>query len=272
MKLTQVQKIIKKWQDEMAGAENADIADIYKGMGVDELNKNEHFSYPREVAERMITGELPMDHQSVWDRRIEQGFGDTMYRGHKFSGSYKDGWYPHSDRDMFMSDDPDVAQTYANEWRHRGQVTPLRHNANNLLEIDAEGMGYDDIDLEPYHVPDLDFGTYMGETNGTEGIGWAVKEEGNRQGVRFKNIIDDYEYDESSPTSTVDNILGSRPDVKIRHAELAAYDPEYNGPSIYGGHVSPMMIQPIVSKWLEEDEDGYVFKHGATRKPKVSKR
>ena len=178
-----------------------------------------------------------------------------MYRGH--SKNYP----PYSDKDMFMSDDYDVAETYA--IANRGEVTPLRHNSSNLLEIDAEGMGYDDIDLEPYHVPELDFGTYMGETNGTEGIGYAVKEEGNRQGVRFRNLIDDYEYDDLSSTSTVDNVLASRPDVKVRHADLAAYDPDYMGPSIMGSATVPMLtttaaassVPLIFRKWLKEEEE-----------------
>ena len=85
----------------------------------------------------MLTGELPMDSVSQRTRQIEQGYLENpyMYRGHCKN------YPPYSDKDMFMSDDYDVAETYA--IANRGEVTPLQHNSSNLLEIDAEGMGYD---------------------------------------------------------------------------------------------------------------------------------
>ena len=194
-------------------------------------------------------GKLPMDEASRAARADAMGMGDVRYRGH--SSKYP----PKSTDNMFMSDDYGVAETYADSHYvgdADGVVTPLRHNANNLLEIDAEGQWYEDLYLEPHHAPDLNFGTYLGTLDGTEGIGHAVLEEGKRQGVRFKDIGDDmyappwYSDEELIDmgmtraeadhynTSTVENIFGSRPDVKIRHAVLAAYDPQYNGPNIRG--------------------------------------
>ena len=233
--------------------------------------------YPEEVAERIVSGKLPMDEASRAARADAMGMGDVRYRGH--SSKYP----PKSTDDMFMSDDYDVADTYADSHYvgdADGVVTPLRHNANNLLEIDAEGQWYEDLYLEPHHVPDLNFGTYLGTLDGTEGIGHAVLEEGKRQGVRFKDIGDDmyappwYSDEELIDmgmtraeadhynTSTVENIFGSRPDVKIRHAD-AAYDPQYNGPNIMGNATVPMLgataaasaVPLMLRKWKKEEEE-----------------
>jgi hypothetical protein len=234
MSLSALAKLIVKWRKQIDEAGSPEEA--REMLEVGSQNIASEFGYPVEVTPKMLTGELPMDSASRRAREIEQGFTENplMYRGHG-----KD-YPPNGNKDMFMSDDYDVAETYAIA-NNNGDVTPLRHNADNLLEIDAEGMLWEDLDLEPYHVPDLNFGTYMGEINGTEAIGEAVKEEGKRQGVRFKNLIDDYSPDDLSASSTVDNVLGSRPEVKIRHAEMAAYDPDYLGPNIMGNATVPMM-------------------------------
>ena len=227
-------KSIAKWRKKMAdAATDEDRREMYE---VGSQNIASEFGYPIEVTPKMLTGELPMDAESVAERAESMYMGDTFYRGHGKN------YVPRSDKDMFMSDSYDMAQTYA-DGVSSGTITPLRHNADNLLRVDAEGMGYDDVNLEPDMVPDLDFDHWMdldNADNGTDAIAYAVKGEGFRDGTQFENIIDDFNYSDEAVPGTVQNILGSKPDIKIRHPD-AAFDPQYNGPNIMGGATVPML-------------------------------
>ena len=219
------------------------LAEELSGLSVKQLVEK---GYPEEVAQKIASGELPMDPASIATRQQTQGYGDVMYRGHD------DRWPPQSNEDMFMSSSPDVAETYSvrGEYYHEptdtyrrdpGSVTPLRHNAGNLLDFDARGQSFRDIYLDNDQVPDLPFMQYQQMmTEGTDGIAAAVKDEGTRQGTRFRNIIDEKDAIEGAEISTVENVLGTRPDVRIRH-ENAAYDPEYNGSNIMGSATVPAL-------------------------------
>jgi hypothetical protein len=61
-----IQLILKKWGDDVAGAAK-------------ELE--EKVGFPESVANRIATGELPMDAESVAKRVQEQGYGDELYHG-----------------------------------------------------------------------------------------------------------------------------------------------------------------------------------------------
>ena len=61
-----VQLILKKWGDDAAGA----AKELEETVG-----------FPESVANRIATGELPMDAESVEARRIAQGYGDELYHG-----------------------------------------------------------------------------------------------------------------------------------------------------------------------------------------------
>ena len=61
-----VQLILKKWGDDAAGAAK-------------ELE--EKIGFPESVANRIATGELPMDAESVAKRVQDQGYGDELYHG-----------------------------------------------------------------------------------------------------------------------------------------------------------------------------------------------
>lgn len=203
---------------------------------VDELVE---LGYPELVAKKISDGTLPMDEPSRQARADAMGMGPDMYRGHA------DGNYPRSNQDIWMTDDPDVAQTYAMGGEYydealdryaikEGQVTPLRHNANNLLEMDAEGQHFEDIYAERADFPYFTDEQWDGAlSSGTDGIASSVKDEGVRQGSRFTNILDDFDADGAFEPSTVENVLGTRPDVKIR-STMAAFDPEYGGSNILG--------------------------------------
>ena len=198
--------------------------------------------YPEEVARRIVSGELPMDEASRMARAQEQGYGGVLYRGHSQLVP------PTSNADMFMTDARSVADTYANAVSGgRGTVTPLRHNAPNVLEIDAHGYGFEDVMLEQEHIPRLnieDAYDVLGDDVGTENIARGVRDWGaDNGGVRFKDIVDDFDPDSDDATlmtSNVENIFGSRPDVNIRHAD-AAYDPQYTGPNIMGNATVPAL-------------------------------
>jgi hypothetical protein len=222
-------KSIAKWRRLMAdAATDEDRREMYE---VGSQNIASEFGYPIEVTPKMLTGELPMDAESVAERAESMYMGDTFYRGHDRN------YPPRSDQDMYMSDNTNTAQTYGNT------VTPLRHNADNLLHVEADGMGYEDVYLEPEMVPDLNLEHWLDMDNvdtGTDGISYAVKGEGFRDGTQFNNIIDDYDYSDEAVPGTVQNILGSKPDIKIRHPD-AAFDPQYNGPNIMGGATVPML-------------------------------
>lgn len=102
--------------------------------------------FPDSVAQKIFDGDLPMDEASRVARREEQMTPDQLYRGHSADRP------PRSDEDMFLSNSPRTAQTYADNrgdvWdeasgdyvKREGAVTPLRTNANNLLEVDVYGM------------------------------------------------------------------------------------------------------------------------------------
>ena len=190
--------------------------------------------FPDSVAQKIFDGDLPMDEASRVARREEQMTPDQLYRGHSADRP------PRSDEDMFLSNSPRTAQTYADNrgdvWdeasgdyvKREGAVTPLRTNANNLLEVDVYG--------NEYTYPHVNVPGY-GMAMGSDEIANAVKQGNGRtggglQGTKFEDMMDDYNgYGEPSD---VYNILGSYPDVKIRHAENAAFDPDYSGPNIMG--------------------------------------
>lgn len=207
-------------------------------LSVDEIME---FGYPREVAERIASGELLMDEASRAARIAEgETFSPVLYRGYEYGNE------PYSDADMWMADDRDMALTYSDS----GRVAPLRHNAKNLFELDAEGQWHEDIYAEPWELPGVDIDSPSISLNGTDGIADAVKQQDVHQGSLFRNIHDDKyppteyteeelldygltEEDIQGNVGNVYNILGTRPEVKIRHRD-AAYDPQYNGPNIMG--------------------------------------
>ena len=184
--------------------------------------------YPEEVAKRIVSGELPMDEASRMARASEQGYGDVLYRGHSNQRA------PYSDQDMWLSNSPDVAQTYADAHKSAGKVTPLRTNADyhgpgNLAYVRGDGKMHHQVTTNSIKNPGIE----QGIIKGTDNIAEVVKESGQYQGTHFRNIKDEFNTASSTEPSDVYNILGSRPDVNIRHAD-AAFDPQYKGSNIMG--------------------------------------
>ena len=217
--------------------------------------------FPESVAKRIASGELPMDEASRLARANEQGYGGVLYRGHT------EGNPPRSNQDMYMSDQKPVADTYARGGEYydeatdsyktaQGSTVPLRTNANNLLEKDAGGLSYEDVYLDRSDVPDMEWMDYQRSSDKTDGIAAAIKDEGTRQGVLFRDIVDDFDGAAES-TSNVYNVLGSRPDVKIRHPD-AAFDPNYSGPNIMGGAAGTAGLAGLLAAGQSEESEASV--------------
>ena len=213
--------------------------------------------YPESVAKKIADGTLPMDDASREARAGLMNMTDErLFRGHSANRP------PESRDDMFLSDNYDVAATYARGGEVYdealddyvelpGEVTPLRHNARNLLEVDAN---FHDYTWPVARVPEF------GEAVGSDQISGAVKQTSHNsglQGTRFEDMLDDYE---GEAPSNIYNILGSRDDVQIRHADLAAFDPEYNGKNILGGAALPITAG-LMATGQSEDADAGIIRH-----------
>jgi len=283
-----VELILKKWGDDIAGAAK-------------ELE--EKVGFPESVANRIATGELPMDAESVARRADEQGYGDTLFRGHNSKKNPAT-----SSDDMWMTDSPATAQTYADainadyapeapgfegwysyykegdisdvkdsaeleslkneydgflsKWNSSqpeppGVVTPLRHNATDLAPVRGDGKHFESVQTNSNKLKGLQANPETkGIHRGTDNIAEAVRDSGSYQGTLFKGVKDDFEVGKGTQKSDVYNILGSRPDVNIRHAD-AAFDPEYTGSNIMGGAALPVAAG-LLAAGQSDDADASV--------------
>lgn len=214
-----------------AGASDDSEAGILKVIAGKTVKELVEMGYPKEVAVKIHSGELPMDEASREARaQLMNMVDDRLHRGHFI------GRPPHSDEDMFMSDSYDNAFTYADAYS-TGEVTPLRHNARNLAYVNAAGKHDRTVTTNNIKNP----GIRRGIIKGTDEIAEAVKYSDEYQGTHFKDIRDDMHNSSSTERANVYNILGSRPDVQIRHADLAAFDPDYKGSNIMGNATVPML-------------------------------
>ena len=217
--------------------------------------------FPEEVAERIAKGELPMDPASVAKRADEQGYGGVLYRGHDTA------YPPKSDQDMWMSSSLNDAETYARARGTQytdgsidgaGTVTPLRTNAdyhgiNNLAYVRGDNKMYDKVTTNDLKNP----GIRQGIIRGTDDISEAVRDSGQYQGTHFRNIKDEFHVKSSTEPSDVYNILGSRPDVKIRHPD-AAFDPQYKGSNIMGGAAGTAGLTGLLAAGQSDDSEASV--------------
>ena len=256
-----VEMIMKKWGDDIVGA----TGDLVQKM-----------DFPEEVATRIAKGDLPMDDASRAARASDQGYGDTLYRG------YSPALPPSSNSDLWASTSKDVAQTYADSL-NGGLLTEIRTNASNLADVNAGKKGFDRVQTNSNKLKGLQGNPQtMGVFNGTDEISEAVKNSGNYDGTKFRNIRDEMG-DINGPTKKVSeyeiadtyNILGSRPDVSIRGAD-AAFDPQYKGSSMMGEATVPLLggTAAVTAGALAAPalmKDG-VFQHSATKEPVVERR
>ena len=180
--------------------------------------------YPEEIIPDILSGDFPMDEASKAARAAEQGMGPVLYRGQR-------DYVPlEAYDDIWASSSPSVAQTYADSFEQfgGGTVVPLRTNASNLADVNARGSGWRSVQTNNRKVPGIETGVHRGTDRITE----VVKDSGQYDGTHFRNIKDESAKVGGEQADTY-NILGSRPDVKIRHAN-AAFHPTYRGSNIMG--------------------------------------
>lgn len=232
-----VELILKKWGDDIAGAAK-------------ELE--EKVGFPESVANRIATGELPMDAESVARRADEQGYGETMLHGSS-SGGYNrthdireidpdkagDKWG--QDREgFFLTNDPVEADYYATTdsigRTVDGTVYPLRYKSDSPMEISSS----DDINLaseQPVGYWDERHGDLIDQ----------AKAEGNDS----ISLLDYGPYEDKSHKMTV--VL----DPNSIRSPNAAFDPKYTGSNIMGGLALPVAAG-LLAAGQSEDADASV--------------
>jgi len=190
--------------------------------------------YPEEIIPDILSGDLPMDEASKAARAAEQGMGPVLYRGHGLEDM------PTSNSDIWATPDRSVAETYAGlkaiqSPSFQAGLSELRTNASNLAEVNGRGAQWKSVQTNPRKLPGLqvDDPDINRPLKGTDDIAGAVKGSGNYQGTLFRNTKDDAVKTRGNEATDTYNILGSRPDVKIRSPD-AAFHPTYNGPNIKG--------------------------------------
>ena len=239
-----VQLILKKWGDDIAGA----AKELEQKVG-----------FPESVANRIATGELPMDAESVARRADEQGYGETMLHGSS-SGGYNrthdireidpdkagDKWG--QDREgFFLTNDPVEADYYATTdsigRTVDGTVYPLRYKSDSPMEISSS----DDINLaseQPVGYWDERHGDLIDQ----------AKAEGNDS----ISLLDYGPYEDKSHKMTV--VL----DPNSIRSPNAAFDPQYTGSNIMGGLALPAAAGLLAAGQSEDADAGFVTRGGKT--------
>lgn len=212
------------------------------GRNVDELVD---MGYPREVAERISSGELPMDYESRMARAMEHGYDMTpRYTGYDAIRGVKDerfGNQPITEiSDMlWTSDDPLIAGTYAAS-TGGGMIHPLlMRNADAV--IDAKGNNWGN--LKGIEVtPD----TYSKQFSTNDFVRDAIKSGANV--AEIQNVVD---YGNKAGKMArlypeMEDITKSGSNVRVdmtgnntRSLLSAAFDPEYTGSNILGSRMAP---------------------------------
>jgi hypothetical protein len=142
------------------------------------------------------------------------------------------------------------------------ELTPIRTNASNLAEVNAKGKNWRTVETNSNKLKGLQNAeSSRGVHKGTDQIAEAVKDSEAYDGVVFKNIDDQALDIPKEQRGDTYNILASRPDVKIRHADLAAYDPEYTGGNIMGGLLAGGVGLGALSQ-SDEADAGFVTRGG----------
>ena len=149
-----------------------------------------------------------------------------------------------------MSSSEGVADTYARN-RKDGSLTPLRTNASNMADVHARGRGWRHVRTTNRTVPGIETGVHQG----TDTIAEAVKDSGQYDGTMFRDIKDEAVRSRGAEKANAYNVLGSRPDVNIRHAD-AAFDPQYTGPNIMGGAALPVAAGLLASGQSDDADAG----------------
>jgi len=224
--------------------------------------------FPKEVAERIASGDLPMDDASRMARAREQGFDtDTVYYHGTDKGDINevtmdppvrtnDGSYG-----FWVSDNPGTANTYATDYR-RARVYPLLINKGKGESYDYGGgsWGNPPEGLPGKSTNDIARGAFnnreMDSVEFTDIVDVASSLPGEAPLARkyLKKVLeeehgDGYIFNPKDATSADygkaytmarRELLGPSNNVVVRdpsqvRSPIAAFDPEYKGGNIMGG-------------------------------------
>jgi len=210
-----VASILRAFGDDVSGATN----ELVRVAG-----------FPRETAERIATGRLPMDEVSRRSRKEEQGYGPTFYHGAEGEGFINvDPLAPGTTNSfakgtgLFASSSPDVASSYIADlydMRPDGVLMPLTFKGDNVLRVDADGSGFSEIFVD-------------GDAMDTNTIARAAKRDGFDR-VEIDNVYDPGAYVYGLPRAEEAAITAVALNPNTVRSTNAAFDPEYFGPNIMG--------------------------------------
>lgn len=223
--------------------------------------------FPRETAEKIVMGDLPMDPAAKAARMSDLGFSDRPYyfgapdvRGIRNQGGFSGRTMQAYNRDAgefeevlkatYLSPDRSLASTYADPrraWDYQGaepEVMALRMSEGNLLEVNAGGKKFNEVPLNKVRdqIPegkrgefDAIVSTYADPTLSEQGkirtgdLEIAANKLGY-DGFRIKNVIDTY-----SGKGRPSEIVAVFDPARIRSPE-AAFDPDQvDSPNLMAG-------------------------------------
>ena len=230
--------------------------------------------YPDQVAERIATGDLPMDTASRMQRADDLGFDPTVYyKGGGERGKGRLLALEDRSRPFFATSDPMLANSYnqVQGVEQVGAMYPLRIDTRDFATVDARGQGYRDIyrptltDSEGYALIDsgyvVDPRVYPNRispealTYSTDELAAAARQ-ANAPGVIINDVVDlgfnygslDDAMQQSKGLRASDyvrlldeqgaNVIAVNPDagdgMNKVRSLFAAFDPEYKGSNILG--------------------------------------
>ena len=172
--------------------------------------------YPKEVAARIASGELPMDRASRMERAREQGYDpdDIQYHGTSADiSSFRESDGGALGSGVYTTDNPDLASLYAQDFTSLAEDLPSGANVLPLL-LRGDQLSLDDFanKFPDYRIEDLDAAQYLAREN--EGI------TGIREAKRLY----------AKPGDVVSTF-----DARDIRSVNAAFDPQYKGGNILGG-------------------------------------
>jgi hypothetical protein len=241
----------------------------FLGRAVDDLVK---MGYPREVAERISSGELPMDYESRMARAMEQGYDPrTYYHGGSPDILNLDPTEHGSDRTYgtgtWFSNLPEIGNSYIHKG---GSLYPVRIKTKGMDNVDAEGstwgnieaptikrngntLGYNEGEYNYVFSDDPSYSHPLfedGDVTTTDEIARLSGSLGGK-GVVFDNVVDiggGYKAPREIRDNWLDWLLdyeqkGGRSvavqDPSTVRSVNAAFDPEYTGSNILGSRMAP---------------------------------
>ena len=210
---------------------------------VDELVQ---FGYPREVAERIVSGDLPMDTASRMQRAEAMGFDPTDVQYHGTEADITS-FIPSASGKMgpgvYTTPSPSKASVFAgypSPYAEGGNVMPLLLRGDYIKRADA-------FDLRP-EISGKEGQRILNET--LEGMGYAGSKAGERGSLAPEAVT----FDPRNVRSL-----------------FAAFDPEYKGSNILGGAATAAVGAGLLAA-PEEAEAGVVKTFGRAFDPRFDPR